>query len=116
MTLADCNIMQKQSLPNMTRATKLLLATCGLATILVPFVAGIVQAPLKFEVATIRPTKSEGQRGGMEILPGGGLRMEGATLMNLIALAYGIREEKISGGAKWMNSDTYVISAKADIP
>src|SRR6516165_10439902 len=78
--------------------------------------AGIAQQALKFEVATIRPTKSEGQRGGLEILPGGGLRMEGATLNGLIALAYGVREDKITGAAKWMNSETYVINAKPENP
>jgi hypothetical protein len=64
-----------------------------------PIVIGIVNAPqiraqaqdtvpLKFEVATIKPSKNGGGKGGPEILPGGGLRIGGVTLRNLITSTF----------------------------
>jgi uncharacterized protein (TIGR03435 family) len=69
---------------------------------------------LRFEVASIKKSKNEGMKGGMELLPGGGLRMDGVTLKGLIALAYDIREEQIAGGPKWLDQDTYSLLAKAE--
>jgi bla regulator protein BlaR1 len=71
---------------------------------------------LKFEVASIKPTGSDTGRGGLEILPGGGLRMGGVTLRSLIALAYGVMDERISGGPAWIGSTTYEVFAKPEHP
>jgi bla regulator protein blaR1 len=69
--------------------------------------------PLRFEVASIRPAEDSG-RGGMEMLPGGGLRMNGVTLYGLIGLAYDIRSELISGGPKWAQTEAFAILAKSE--
>src|SRR5690349_21120600 len=72
------------------------------------------QTQLRFEVASVKPVKAEGDRGGMEILPGGGLRMGGATLESLIALAYDVRPEQVSGGQPWVRTASYNLLAKPE--
>ena len=71
-------------------------------------------APLKFEVASIKPAKGGTGKGGLDILPGGGLRMGGVTLKQLIALAYDVRENRVSAGPGWLGSDTFDILAKPE--
>ncbi len=50
----------------------------------------------------------------MQPQPGGNLRLVGATLKNLIAYAYNVREFTISGGPGWINSDRFDINARAE--
>jgi uncharacterized protein (TIGR03435 family) len=69
---------------------------------------------LKFEAASIKPAKDDTGRGGFQLLPGGGLRLGGATAKMLISLAYDVREEQILGGPRWISSETYNILAKAE--
>jgi bla regulator protein BlaR1 len=71
---------------------------------------------LKFDVASIKPTANEGGKGGLDIIPGGGLRLGGSTLRSLIALAYGVMEDRISGGPNWIGSITYDVLAKPENP
>jgi bla regulator protein BlaR1 len=116
------SIMSKRIRPELSSARKLILAIAGVAAIVCPLVIGVAQAPLKFEVASIKPTKNDsgtGGRGGasfyrLEVLPKGGLKMSGVTLKGLIAFAYGIDEKKISGGPNWINSEAYDIIAKPE--
>ena len=53
---------------------------------------------LTFEVASIRPSPPDASGALIRPLGGGGLRMTGATLKNVIAYAYGVREFLVSGG------------------
>jgi len=71
---------------------------------------------LKFEVASIKPMGNEGGKGGLEILPGGGLRMGGVTLKGLIALAYGVMEDQINGAPAWTATVAYTVAAKPENP
>jgi len=116
-------IMTRRTLHSLTLARKLLLAVVGVGAIAGPIVVGMFQqsraqgqgaAPLRFEVASIKRAKGAGGRGGLDILPGGGLRMDGATLKQLIAFAYDLRESQVSGGPRWIASDAYNILAKAE--
>ena len=112
-------IMTMRLLPELTVAGKLLLAAAGGAALAAPFAAGLLHAqpaPLRFEVASIKPSKGGGSRGGMQVLPGGSLRMTGATLKSLIAFAYDTREERITGGPSWAGSAGYDIDAKPERP
>jgi bla regulator protein BlaR1 len=119
-------IMTRPMLYNLTLARKLLLATAGIAALAGPILLGIVNprpgrtqaqaARLRFEVATIKPTKSTGGKGGILTPPGGGLRMGSVTLKGLIGLAYDVRESQISGGPAWISSETYDIEAKPERP
>ena len=75
---------------------------------------GRVQAdqPLTFEVASIKPTPADqGTEYGPE--PGGRFSARGTTLKQLVALAYGVQEDRILGGPKWMAKDRWSIEAKA---
>jgi uncharacterized protein (TIGR03435 family) len=67
-----------------------------------------------FEVADLKPTdpaSPEHQKGRM--LPGGRIEAPSVTLKSLIALAYGVEEDRISGGPKWAESARYDLVAKA---
>lgn len=69
-------------------------------------------APLTFEVASIKPTAETGFRTGIQMQPGGGLRVSGATLKMLLTVAYDVREFQIAGGPSWISADRYDILAK----
>jgi len=67
-----------------------------------------------FEVADLKPSdpaSPEHQKGRM--LPGGRIEAPSVTLKSLIALAYGVEEDRISGGPKWADSARYDLVAKA---
>jgi bla regulator protein BlaR1 len=66
----------------------------------------------RFEVASIRPSGSEGLGASAEFTPGGGVRATNVTLKLLIQLAYGIRPEQLSGGPGWADSEQYSVIAK----
>lgn len=68
-------------------------------------------ASLSFEVASIKPSAPD--VGGIYMRPQpGGLRLEGATLKNLIEYAYDVRGFAISGGPAWGNSDRFDVDAR----
>ncbi|MGA9625363.1 MAG: TIGR03435 family protein [Bryobacteraceae bacterium] len=69
---------------------------------------------LTFEVASIKPTPASDQETKWGPEPGGRFSAKGATLKQLITLAYGVQEYQISGGPKWMNRDRWSIEAKAE--
>ena len=70
--------------------------------------------PLTFEVASIKPTPAFDQETKWGPEPGGRFSANGATLKQLVALAYGVQEYQIAGGPKWMNKDRWSIEAKAE--
>ena len=70
-------------------------------------------APLTFEVASIKPSAPDVSGLFLQPQSGGDLRMVGATLKNLIAYAYKVREFLVSGGPEWVNSDRFDIYARA---
>lgn len=70
----------------------------------------------KFEVASIRPVKPGA---GLAILrasnnAGGNFQVNGATVLLLIRMAYGVDFPQIVGGPPWIKSERYDIIAKAD--
>jgi bla regulator protein blaR1 len=71
-------------------------------------------APLTFEVASIKPSAPDFHGTMFQSQPGGGLRVTGATLKTLLAIAYNVREFQITGGPGWINSDRYDIVAKSE--
>jgi len=66
----------------------------------------------EFEVASIKPV-TPGQRGGIDIavLPGGRVVVTAATLLQLIAGAYGGLEEYQVSGPEWIDRTRYNIEA-----
>ena len=103
------------------------------AGVMVALVAGRAnaQSPAaapRFEVASVKPGMSPMDAGraagagggrvsfpffGIRTQPGGRLQAV-ANLQTLIMRAYGIKAYQLEGGPKWMSSDYFDISAKAD--
>jgi bla regulator protein blaR1 len=71
-------------------------------------------APLKFEVASIKPSASDERRVGIMFQPGGGLKVANAPLKMIIAFAYDVRDFQLSGGPGWIGSDRFDIEARPE--
>src|SRR5262245_52761186 len=72
------------------------------------------QAPLAFEVATIKPNASGDNRVMMQVAPGGRVNMTGVTMKLLMRNAFRIQDFQIIGGLGWMESDRWDIQTKAE--
>jgi uncharacterized protein (TIGR03435 family) len=70
-----------------------------------------------FDVASIKTNRTRTDARGVSTQPGR-LTITGLTVREIVAFAYGIpnplRNSRISGGPKWLDSDRFDISAKAD--
>ena len=111
---------------NLGLAGKLILTTAGMAAIIGPLAFGAfaalenyAQSPAEtaaprpsFEVAVIKPDHKESPcctYGGMQP---GGYRIRNISLKSLIAAAYELPDDQISGGPGWIGSEHYDIEAK----
>lgn len=65
-----------------------------------------------FEVASIHRNPSGSLNTGINILPGGRMRITNATLKTLIRNAYGILSFQLAGETGWIDSEYYDIEAK----
>jgi uncharacterized protein (TIGR03435 family) len=69
-----------------------------------------------FEVASVKPCTPE-QQGqlpiGLFTYPGGRIRATNETLRQLIHDAYGLEMHQILGGPAWLDSDRWIVEAKA---
>jgi uncharacterized protein (TIGR03435 family) len=87
----------------------------GRCLLLVLLPALLAQTPQPtFEVADIKLSDPRNltPRGKGRILPGGRIELPGATLKELIILAYGMPEDMVSGGPGWVSRDRYDVVAK----
>jgi uncharacterized protein (TIGR03435 family) len=88
-----------------------LLAAGGLGVLAASYL--LAQAKT-FEIADVH-TSAPGTRqmdGGF--MPGGRVELRGATMVNLVAAAYGVDDEEfVVGGPNWLNTNRYDIIAKA---
>ncbi len=67
-----------------------------------------------FEVADIKPSDPAVIKAGKgRMLPGGRIEVPGYTLRDLIMFSYGVTEDMILGGPKWIGEDRFDIIAKA---
>jgi uncharacterized protein (TIGR03435 family) len=69
-----------------------------------------------FEVASIHPNQAGAEGSVIDLPETGRLRVTNATLKTLIRAAYGIQNDQISGGPKWLDSDRYDIEARTSGP
>lgn len=87
-----------------------------LAIILIGVLSTVVTAQkdaLRFEVASVKPSKPDPQKPPIVLPPVGGRFLATNTpLRLLIRIAYGIEEFQISGGPSWIDSSTFEITAK----
>ena len=86
-----------------------------LAAVLLCAAVAAAQPPDTFEVASIKLTDPSVNHTMYSIQPGGSIRIEGATLKNLIEHAYDLREFQLSGATGWMTSERYTIVAKGQL-
>ena len=120
-------IMTRRIGRELTIAGKLLLAGAGTLALAVPLVIGLLHAPtlraqtssaaeppLKFEVASIKPSDPSERGTIIQFAPGGRLVVKNAPLKSLVTLAYDVQDFQISGGPTWVSTARYDVTAKAD--
>jgi len=70
--------------------------------------------PLEFEVASVKTNQSGQRGGGISSLGGGLFRATNIPLRILIATAYDVNIDQVSGGPDWLGSERYDVDAKPD--
>src|SRR5262249_46279049 len=75
----------------------------------------MIGQPQSFDAASIKPSKSA-EDGTSWHSRTGYLVMKNQPLRRLVAIAYGINEDQVSGGPKWVDSDRFDIEARAAGP
>ena len=80
-----------------------------------PVVPMAADAVPSFEVATIKPSKSDGPGKAFQ-LRGRNFTTLNTTLTDLITFAYDLQPRQITGGPAWMESDKYDLAAIPDKP
>ncbi len=75
--------------------------------------AGWGQPRPAFEAASLKVSKEMSWRDRSDI---GLITQRGATLRDLVSLAYGVQEDRVTGGPKWIDSDRFDVDAKSAGP
>jgi uncharacterized protein (TIGR03435 family) len=70
--------------------------------------------PLEFEVASVKTNKTGQREGGITAIGGGRFRAANIPFRILLATAYDVNFEQISGGPGWLDSERYDVEAKPD--
>lgn len=65
-----------------------------------------------FEVASVKPSAPDATGMFIRPRPGGGLQVTGASLKNLISLAYDVRPFQIIGESQWVDTERFDIDAR----
>ena len=121
-------ITSNRMVRNLTFGKLILLVGAGCLALIGPITVGISHpspswsqsrdaSPLPvFEVASVKPSNEACCSSTWNSSPAGSLHMKNQTLRSLIRIAYRVKDEQISGGPKWLDSDRYNIDAKATGP
>jgi uncharacterized protein (TIGR03435 family) len=85
---------------------------------IVPGLAGQQPTPAKtsdvrFEVASVKASKSIETGGSAGQQPGGRFSAVNAPLLSMLMLAYGLPGYQVAGGPSWMQTDRYDVDARA---
>jgi uncharacterized protein (TIGR03435 family) len=85
----------------------------GLAVLLVQAGFGQgVSGKIAFQTADVHVSAAgSAERGG--VFPGGRFDLRGATMLSLIAIAYGVETDCVLGGPGWLSHDRFDVIAKA---
>lgn len=67
-----------------------------------------------FEVAAVKPSKPSSEGTNIRSDPNGTLRVENATLKDLIRFCYQVGADQIAGGPKWLDVDRFDVAAKPE--
>jgi bla regulator protein BlaR1 len=89
-----------------------MLRLASLALLLV--CPGLAQQPLKFEVASIKPSNPDTPGGFIRLMPGGGLNMTNIPLEGMITFAYDVRDFQVSGAPGWAATEGFDVTARAE--
>jgi uncharacterized protein (TIGR03435 family) len=65
-----------------------------------------------FEVVSVKPTEGQPRNSGFRRAAGGVLNATNVTVRFLIEYAYDVRDDQISGGPAWLDSERYEVLAK----
>ena len=71
------------------------------------------QVAPRFEVVSVKPMKPGSDSGGGGFFPGGRFAVSGATVQELVRLAYGIADYQVLNAPGWATTERYVIDARA---
>ena len=71
------------------------------------------QTPMRFEVASIRPSANRALEADYVFLPGGQFRAANATVHDLILAAYDAASFRVAGGPDWIRSEQYDVQTRA---
>jgi uncharacterized protein (TIGR03435 family) len=75
----------------------------------------VSQAPLAFDVASIKPNTSGETRQGVRFYPPSDrVVVTNLTLRGLIRNAYQLQDDEVAGGPSWLDSDHFDIVASSD--
>ena len=93
-------------------------ALAALVLLIAPAAYSQPPAPLKFEVASIRPTSTEEHElMGIRPAPGGERYIAtNATLRLMISVAYRLKFDQITKGPSWIDAEHFDMNAKAEHP
>lgn len=102
-----------------SRPIAIMLATTGVAILCLQDAYGqaaqTASSAVSFEVASVRPNRSDSAGMGMSILPGGRFTATNVPLSMLIESAFNLRELQLHGGPTWIYNDRFDVIAKADV-
>jgi len=119
-------ILANRIVHRLSFAKKIALAGAGTAALVLPFVIGIMNAPLISAqspspaaqpisyVASIKPNNAVGARTFSEYFPGGRLTATAVTVGHLLRIAYRIQPYQLVGAPAWISNRRYDIAAKVD--
>jgi len=100
--------------PNSWRPIRVALRIAVVAVYGITIAFGQSARPLEFEVASVKSNKTGQREGGINALGGGRFRATNIPLKILIATAYDVNFDQISGGPDWLGSERYDVEAKPD--
>jgi uncharacterized protein (TIGR03435 family) len=107
----------------LTLTRKVIVAGLGISAVALPVLIGVLKTPLvkaqsqlKFEVASIRRSNPDSENSRLGPVPGGDLRANNITAMQLVTFAYNVHDFQISGAPEWMKTERIDILAKPERP
>jgi uncharacterized protein (TIGR03435 family) len=108
-------IMTRRISMRLTAGRKALLAAAAALVVAIPLLIGTSHAQgdaPRFDVASVKPAPPGTFGVRMQFTPGGGARIQNATLQNIIMMAFNIERFQLSGGPAWISSEQFEIEAK----
>jgi bla regulator protein BlaR1 len=123
-------IMSEQVAPKLDFSKKLLLSAAAILAVAAPIAAGILHAtPSRaasqgqntsdaipvYASISITPSKSGSDRVALMFGPDEFIS-KNASLQQVIRVAYGVEDDRISGAPGWLDSEKYDLEAKEDSP